>query len=46
MQMNHLECLRLTERCAESLLDVRQQIFDAGDTVGQGLAPAIAQLEG
>ena len=46
VQMNDLECLRLTERCAETLLDIRQQIFDAGDTVGQGLAPAIAQLEG
>lgn len=46
MQMNHLECLRLAERCAENLLDVRQQIFDAGDAVGLGLAPAIAQLEG
>ncbi|KIJ98625.1 hypothetical protein K443DRAFT_56506, partial [Laccaria amethystina LaAM-08-1] len=43
---NFLECLGLTDRCAETLFDVRQQIFNAGDAIGQELAPAIAQLEG
>lgn len=43
--MNRLGCLRLTERCAEILLAVRHEIFDAGDAVGQELAPPIARLE-
>jgi hypothetical protein len=34
MQMNRLQCLRLTERCAEILLSVRQEVQDAGDEVG------------
>ena len=44
--MNRLGCLRLTERCADILLAVRQEIFDAGDVVGQELALFIARLEG
>ena len=44
--MNRSGCLRLTERCAEILLVVRQEIFDADDAVGQELVLPIARLEG
>ena len=37
-QTNRLQCLRLTARCAEILLSVRQDVHDAGDEVGIELA--------
>lgn len=42
--MNHLACLRLTERCADILLAVHQDIKDAGDYVGEELAVPTAKL--
>lgn len=42
--MNRLQCLRLTERCAEILLSVRMEIRDAGDAVGEELALPISKL--
>lgn len=45
MQMNVLSCLRLAERCADILISVREEIFDAGDVVGQELAAPIQKLE-
>ncbi|KAF8890966.1 hypothetical protein BD779DRAFT_1515523 [Infundibulicybe gibba] len=44
VDMNRLACLRLTERCAEILLSVRQEVKDAGDSVGEELAAPIAKL--
>jgi hypothetical protein len=43
--MNRLACIRLTERCANVLLSVRQEIHEAGDVVGQELALPISKLE-
>jgi abelson tyrosine-protein kinase 1 len=43
--MNELSCLRLTERCADILLSVREEIHDAGDEVGIELAAPISKLE-
>jgi len=43
--MNRLGCLRLTERCADILLSVREEIYKAGDVVGQELVAPIAKLE-
>jgi len=43
--MNRLGCLRLTERCADILISVRQEIFDAGDVLGQELHAPIQKLE-
>jgi abelson tyrosine-protein kinase 1 len=42
--MNRLACLRLTERCADILYGVREEIADAGDTVAAELAAPIAAL--
>jgi abelson tyrosine-protein kinase 1 len=42
--MNRLACLRLTERCADILLAVRQEIKDAGDMVGEELTAPISKL--
>lgn len=39
-----MACLRLTQRCAETLLAVRQEIRDAGDEVGDELAFPITKL--
>ena len=43
--MNRLSCLRLTERCADILISIREEIFDAGDILGQELAAPIVKLE-
>ena len=43
--MNRLSCLRLTERCADILLSVREEIYEAGDEVGYELAAPISKLE-
>lgn len=42
--MNRLACLRLTERCADILLSVRQEILDAGNAVSDELEAPIAKL--
>lgn len=42
--MNRLACLRLTERCADILLSVRQEILDAGNAVNVELEAPIAKL--
>ncbi|KAF8639293.1 hypothetical protein AX17_001604 [Amanita inopinata Kibby_2008] len=44
VDMNRTACLRLTERCADILLSVREEIQDAGDIVGEDLAAPIAKL--
>ncbi|KAF9555212.1 hypothetical protein CPC08DRAFT_139849 [Agrocybe pediades] len=45
VDMNRLGCLRLTERCADILIAVREEIHEAGDEVGEELADPIAKLE-
>jgi hypothetical protein len=42
--MNRLQCLRLTERCAEILLSIRQEVHDSGDDVGIELAVPYQKL--
>ena len=42
--MHRLQCLHLTERCADILLSVRQEIHDAGDLVGEELNLPIQKL--
>ncbi|KAJ7163568.1 hypothetical protein C8R43DRAFT_285859 [Mycena crocata] len=46
VDINRLACLRLTERCAEILLSVREEIKDAGEQVGDELAMPIEKLVG
>ncbi|KAF5362649.1 hypothetical protein D9758_009617 [Tetrapyrgos nigripes] len=41
---NRIQCLRLTEHCADILLSVRQEVWDAGDQVGEELMVPIARL--
>jgi abelson tyrosine-protein kinase 1/abelson tyrosine-protein kinase 2 len=42
--MNRMACLRLTQRCADILISVRQEIQDAGGDVGDELKAPIAKL--
>lgn len=42
--MNRLASLRLTERCADMLISVREEIADAGDDVVEELHGPIAKL--
>ena len=42
--MNRLACLRLTERCADILISVREEIAEAGDDVGEELRTPLAKL--
>jgi hypothetical protein len=42
--MNRLASLRLTERCADILISVREEIVDAGNTVADELHAPIAKL--
>ncbi|KAJ6587171.1 hypothetical protein DFH09DRAFT_1308232 [Mycena vulgaris] len=44
VDLNRLACLRLTERCAEILLSVREEVQDAGEQVGDELAMPIEKL--
>ncbi|KAJ7772628.1 hypothetical protein DFH07DRAFT_167310 [Mycena maculata] len=44
VDLNRLACLRLTERCAEILLSVREEVNGAGDQVGDELAMPIGKL--
>ncbi|KAG6855823.1 hypothetical protein H0H87_010489 [Tephrocybe sp. NHM501043] len=41
---NRLQCLRLTERCADILLSVREEVKEAGDEVGEELTGPIGKL--
>jgi abelson tyrosine-protein kinase 1 len=43
--MNRLASLRLTERCADILISVREEIVDAGYTVAEELHAPIAKLD-
>ncbi|TFK19552.1 TKL/TKL-ccin protein kinase [Coprinopsis marcescibilis] len=45
VDVNFHRCLRLTERCAEILISIRQEIHAAGDTVAQELHAPIVKLE-
>ncbi|KAJ3531793.1 hypothetical protein NMY22_g8005 [Coprinellus aureogranulatus] len=45
VDVNVYGCLRLTERCADLLISIRQEVREAGDHVGQELAAPIAKLE-
>jgi hypothetical protein len=42
--MNRLASLRLTERCADTLISVREEIIDAGYAVAEELHAPIAKL--
>ena len=44
LQTNCLACLRLTERCADILLSIREEIQEAGDDVGIELMEPITRL--
>jgi hypothetical protein len=44
IQLNRLACLRLTERCADILISVREEIAEAGDEVGEELKRPISKL--
>ncbi|KAG6877678.1 hypothetical protein C0992_009504 [Termitomyces sp. T32_za158] len=41
---NRLQCIRLTERCADILLSVREEVKEAGDQVDEELQVPIAKL--
>jgi abelson tyrosine-protein kinase 1 len=43
-QMNRLASLRLTERCADILVSVREEVIDAGYTVAEELNAPISKL--
>ncbi|PPQ72431.1 hypothetical protein CVT24_003126 [Panaeolus cyanescens] len=45
VDLNGISCLRLTERCADILISVRQEIAKAGNEIGTELAAPIAKLE-
>ncbi|CAA7263929.1 unnamed protein product [Cyclocybe aegerita] len=45
VDMNRLGCLRLTERCADILISIREEVHEAGDVLGEELADPIAKLE-
>jgi abelson tyrosine-protein kinase 1 len=42
--MNRMACLRLTQRCADILICVRQEIQDAGGDVGDELQDPVGKL--
>jgi len=42
--MNRMACLRLTERCADILMSVREEIHEAGDEVAEELTEPIDKL--
>ncbi|KAJ7072080.1 hypothetical protein C8F01DRAFT_1361505 [Mycena amicta] len=44
VDLNRMACLRLTERCAEILLSVREEVKDAGEKVGSELKIPIEKL--
>ena len=42
--MNRTACLRLTERCADILIFIREEIKDAGDVIDNDPAAPISKL--
>ncbi|ESK86494.1 hypothetical protein Moror_9860 [Moniliophthora roreri MCA 2997] len=44
VDLNRLQCLRLTERCANILLSVREEVKEAGDQVTEELRVPISKL--
>jgi abelson tyrosine-protein kinase 1 len=42
--MNRMACLRLTQRCADILIRVRQEVQDAGGDVGDELKEPVDLL--
>lgn len=42
--MNRMACLRLTQRCADILISVRQEIEEAGGEVTAELREPVAKL--
>ncbi|KAH8112737.1 hypothetical protein DFH11DRAFT_1606815 [Phellopilus nigrolimitatus] len=44
VETNRLACLRLTGRCADILFSVRQEIYEAGDQVGEELTMPLLKL--
>ena len=42
--MNRMACLRLTQRCADILICVRQEVQDAGGDVGDELKEPVNLL--
>ncbi|KAI0820557.1 hypothetical protein BC628DRAFT_1397178 [Trametes gibbosa] len=44
VDINRLACLRLTERCATILMSVREEIAEAGDSVGVELQAPVTRL--
>ena len=42
--MNRMACLRLTQRCADILICVRQEVQDAGGGVGDELKDPVGKL--
>ncbi|KAJ3573275.1 hypothetical protein NP233_g2522 [Leucocoprinus birnbaumii] len=45
VDLNTLSCLRLTERCAETLIAVRQEVHGAGNSVAQELQGPLNKLQ-
>ncbi|KAF5329372.1 hypothetical protein D9619_009450 [Psilocybe cf. subviscida] len=45
VDMNTNGCLRLTERCADNLYTIREEVARAGDTLGESLRQPIEKLE-
>ncbi|KAJ7217776.1 hypothetical protein GGX14DRAFT_550000 [Mycena pura] len=46
VDLNRMACLRLTERCADILLSIRDEIQDAGEHIGEELTMPIEKLVG
>ncbi|KAI5119647.1 hypothetical protein M0805_009008 [Coniferiporia weirii] len=44
VETNRIACLRLTERCADILLSVREEIYEAGDKAGEELFLPLMKL--
>ncbi|KAK7046148.1 hypothetical protein VNI00_007151 [Paramarasmius palmivorus] len=44
VDLNRLQCLRLTERCADILLSVREEVKEAGDQVTEELKMPVLKL--
>jgi abelson tyrosine-protein kinase 1 len=44
VDMNRMACLRLTERCADVLWSVREEVRAAGDETGEELREPVARL--
>lgn len=42
--MNRMACLRLTQRCADILISVKEEVTEAGGQVGRELEGPIGRL--